>query len=127
MFFYFRRCPIRVLSQRAVASATLSLPDCSSVLYGCDVDRSVARKQVGIICVPRPSARSAILAKLRLLRELHGEELTLRPNVLDDAVGDRCPLSSPAWNRGSSVVRHTTTHSRDASLLIRRRLSACSQ
>ena len=29
------------------------------------------------------------------LRELWGEELTLQPNVLDDAVGHRCPLSSP--------------------------------
>ena len=39
-------------------------------------------RQVGMICVPVPSARSASEAKLYLhLREFHGEELTLQPKV----------------------------------------------
>ena len=71
-----------------------------------------ARRQVGITC---------------LLRELHGEELALRPNVCIALLVKLCPLSSPACNRGSQVVRRTTTRSRDTSLLIQRRLSACFQ
>ena len=42
----------------------------------------VTRRHVGVRCVREPSAKSASLAKLCLhLREFHGEELTLRPNV----------------------------------------------